>query len=398
VMNPGFHARNAASNLWTGAYKDGIGPRQLANQLRAIEIHAWRNHPDKLIAVTLDGKRVKKSAKELYEMMRKAGAHTGGFEAAELLQPISQKALKLPARVGSAAGSAVENTARVASTLCDMEKGLTIAQAAKRVNYFFLDYSDLTPVEAKIRKLVPFYSWLKKNLSVQVHEFLTNPGKYTIFTTKPLRALDKLPGEEAEYLPEWMQQDLYINPMGAKGAYGNPLMFNPNFPFQDLGKLGVSPVKTAMESLTPFAKVPFELALNTSSFTGRPLQYNDFDYRPAPPMIRIAVSDLPPEVQQRLGIKTDETGQMVMPGKWVHALSSLLPMLKIGGGIEQYAQARGGAGVPEYRAERAPWDLLTRTAGVKFRPYDFQYYKEKALEERLKQLKGLSNLTGARIP
>lgn len=398
VMNPGFHARNAMSNLWTGAYKDGIGPRQLANQLRAINIHAWKNNPEKMIAVTIDGKRVKKTAAELYEMMRKAGVHTGGFEAAELLQPIAEKVRKLPARMGSAAGSAVENTARVASALNDMEKGLSVAQAAKRVNHFFLDYTDLTDVEAKVRKLVPFYSWLKKNLSVQIHEFLTNPGEYTIFTTKPLRALDKLPGEEAQYLPDWMQQDLYINPMGAKGAYGNPLMLNPNLPFQDLGKLGVSPVQTAMESLTPFVKVPFELGLNVSSFTGKPLQYNQFDYRPAPPAIRLAVSALPPQIQQRLGIITNEAGEMVMPGKWVHALSSLLPMLKTGGGLERYVQAMGGGGLPEYRAERAPWDLLSRTAGVKFRPYDVQYYKEKALEERLKQLKGLRNLTEARIP
>jgi hypothetical protein len=69
-------------------------------------------------------------------------------------------------------------------------------------------------------------------------------------------------------------------------------------------------------------------------------------------------------------------------------------MLKTGGGAERYIQAMTGAGMPEYRAERAPWDLLSRAGGVKFRPFDVGYYREKQLLERLKQLKGLTSLTG----
>jgi len=150
--------------------------------------------------------------------------------------------------------------------------------------------------------------------------------------------------------------------------------------------------------LTPFIKTPFELALNTSAFTGQPLQYHDYDYRPAPPAIRLVMDRFPPEIKERLGIKSDELGNMIMPGKWVHALTSFIPLLKVGGSVERLIQTMTGAGLPEYRQERAPWDVLSRTAGVKFRPYDVEYYKEKALQERLKQLKGLTNLTGARIP
>lgn len=407
IYNPGFHMRNAASNVWTGAFKDGIGPRQLANQLKATVIHTWRQHPDKLVSVTIDGKKVKKTAKELYELLRKAGVHTGGFAAADLGEAAIKQTVSALEKAGGAAGGFVENTARVASALNDLDKGLDLASAAKRVNFYFLDYGDLTPVEEKLRKLIPFYSWLKKNLAVQMHEFVTNPGKYTAWTTKPLRALDTLPEDQAQYLPDWMREDLYINPLGAKGAFGSPLMLNPNLPFQDLGRLGVdlahplskggpigAAAGTIMEGLSPFLKVPFEVMLNRSGFTGQPLQYSDYDYRPAPPLIRLTVGNLPPRVKDALGVKEDADGNMLLPGKWVYALSALLPMLKTGGGAERYIQAMTGAGMPEYRAERAPWDLLSRVGGVKFRPFDVGYYKEKQLLERLKQLKGLTSLTG----
>jgi hypothetical protein len=339
-------------------------------------------------------------------MLRQAGVHTGGFQMPELLTEVGRKAGILE-KAGSATGSFVENTARMASALNDLDKGFTLAQAAKRVNHYFLDYSDLTKFEQKVRKLIPFYSWLKKNLMVQVEEILNNPGKYTAFTTKPLRALDFLKEEEAQYMPAWMQQEAYINPLGLRTPSGQPLMLNPNLPFQDIGKIGVDvlhPLQAAgpigalvnilKEGVTPLAKTPVEIAANRSLFTGAPLQWTQFDYKPAPPALRVLVGLFPEQVKQRLGIRRDDYGNWIMPGKWVHALSTLIPMMKLGGPVEQIVQAVSGAGIPEYRAERAPWELVGRTAGVKFRPYDVGYYKEKALQERLKQLKGLRSLTG----
>jgi len=403
IFNPGFHARNFLSNVWTAFYKDGFGVRQLDNWRKAVQIHAWKKHPDRIIDITLNGKKVRKTTKELYEMMRKAGAHTGGFEAAELLPTLGKTGGPWE-RVGSATGSLVENTARVASTLNDLDKGMSLAQATQRVNHYFLDYGDLTKVEEKIKRLIPFYTWMKKNLAVQVGEFVHNPGKYSMFTVKPLRAVDKLTEEQGQYLPDWMHKELYVNPMGLTTQRGNPLMLNPNFPFQDIGDLEatlrqpLSPQNVVVEGLTPFIKTPFELIQNTSMFTGQPLQYHEYDWRPAPPAIRLVMDRLPPEIQRKLGLKVNEAGQMLMPGKWVHALTSFLPLIKTGGATERLVQSLVGAPIPEYRAERAPFDVLSRTAGVKFRPYDVEYYKQKALQERLRDLKGLTNLTKANIP
>jgi hypothetical protein len=407
IYNLGFHARNAASNAWTGLYKDGFGPRQLANQTKALDVFFWRQHPKKIIEIVEDGKKVQRTAEELYGMMRKAGVHSGGFMMPEMLTRAMGRQPGILEKAGSATGSFVENTARMASALNDLDKGFSILEAAKRVNHYFLDYSDLTKFETKIRKLIPFYSWLKKNLMVQVEEILTNPGKYTAFTTKPLRALNFLKPEEAQYLPEWMRQEAYINPLGIRTASGAPLMLNPNLPFQDIGKLGIdilhpfretgpigSLANILKEGVTPFIKTPVEIAMNRSAFTGAPLEYSQFDYRPAPPAMRILIGLFPEPVKQKLGVKQDDQGNWILPGKWVHALSSLIPMMKLGGPVEQMIQTMQGVEMPQYRAERAPWELLGRTAGVKFRPYDVGYYKQKALQERLKQLKGLRSLTG----
>ena len=398
IYNPGFHARNAISNIWTGIFKDGMGVRQLANQAKAIDIWSWAKHPDKLIEVTLKGKRVKRTAKELYEIFRKSGIHTGGFAAAEVAPGLAKR-INVLEKAGSTAGNFVENTARIASGLCDMDKGIDIADSVKRVSKFFLDYSDFTPFEKGIKKVIPFYSWMKKNLVHQIDQMVKNPGKYTMFTSKPLRALDMLPGEEKEWQPEWMQEQMQINPMGIQTGRGNPLMLNPNLPFQDVNQLSsLESVKDMLVGgLSPLIKTPIELELNKSAFTGKPLQYTESDYKPAPPLLRITVALLPDFAKERLGIKMDASGQWIMPGKWVHALSSLLPILKAGGSIERLIQTMTGADMPEYRQERAPYDVLSRTAGVKMRPFDVGYYKEKALGERLKELKGLTSLIGAKL-
>jgi hypothetical protein len=399
IVNPGFHARNLLSNAWTILFKDGVGPKQIENFKNAAEIVVAPNS-GKLFTFLENGQNVTKKAIDWYDYFRRNAVHSGGFTAVEKTLPdnilkqgkgIVQKGLKGV----EAVGSANENTFRVASALNDMSKGLTIGEAAKRVNQYFINYGDLTKTEQTIRKFIPFYSWMKNNLANQLTMMFTQPGKYSALSTKPLAAINGISGEDSQWLPEYMKSDMYIQPFGATSPEGKPLMLNPNLPFQDLGSLTGNPLASLLgkviEGFSPLLKTPVELTLNKSQFTGNDIAPNQFSTADVP-MASEAVIHIfraVPGLIEKLNIKQDPVTQRWQgPAKIVYALNALLPILKMP--IAESIRTTGNPLVEPYKREAAPYNLLSRTAGVKLTPFDTAYYKTKALKERLTLLRNLN--------
>jgi hypothetical protein len=410
IYRPGFHLRNAQSNLFTAIFKDGFGARQLKNMGNASEIYNYgrllRHNPDKasqlgnkVITILSNGKPKKSSIKTLYEAVRKNGIHTGTFGMADLYQSTDvvnafQRAekgiFKTIERGAEGAGSYIENVSRIASALNDVGKGLSMNDAASRVKKYFLDYADVTKMEEGIRRFMPFYTWMRKNLANQIEFALANPGRYTAFTSKPLRAIDQLSEEYKRYMPEWMEEQMQINPFGIETKDGKPLMMNTSMPFTDLNKIDLSnPLGSlgsmALEGLTPLVKTPAELLLNKSQFTDRPIAYNEYSTREAPVAMEPVFLAMPRQMRERLNIYKDEHGRWQAPSKWVYALTTLVPLIGYGDNIAKAARGNG----PDYQVEQAPYKALSQFGGISLRPYDTQYYQEQYLREQLNSLQTL---------
>jgi hypothetical protein len=409
---PGFQMRNEASNIWTGVFKDGIGPRQLGNYARADKI--FRNpYSDELIRIfdPVQGKYVRKSLRLVNEKMMREGIHTGGFFATELpdvirkLSPLEQmgekggargiigaigKAERAATKIGAGAGSYFENTARIASALNDLDIGLPWREVARRVNLAFINYQDITQVEKKIRNLIPFWSWFKNNFANQLNYIVEDPGKYMMYTTRPLKAINWAKEETKQYMPEWAKAGQYVQPFGAQFR-GVPLALNPNLPFQDIGELDIKHPLSSIagmigERVTPFIKTPIELAMNKSLFTGQPIAHEKYSTEKVPPLLEPVIMALPEQARMRLGIVKTEMG-WEMPAKWVYALMTMVPQAKIGQPVQTLFKPEA----PQYRGRQAPFDILSRTTGAKLKPLDIGYYKEKALKQRLGELKQLTS-------
>ena len=399
IYNPGFHARNFYSNTFTGMMKDGFGKKQIENYKKAVDIfNKGAKGSDELVEITLQGVKKKVTYKEANDLLTKHGINTGFWKGSELdpvasiSQQLKHKTIKKLDDVGSQAGSFVENTARIASALNDLDKGMTLKQATKRVNQYFFDYGDLTNTEKKIKRLIPFYTWMRKNVPQQLKLMVENPGKYTAFTSKPMRALDGFSDEEKKYLPEFMQGN-YINPLGMTSADGNKIAWNPNLPFQDVGKINFNrPGKTlsdlALSGVTPLVKTPVELALNKSQFTEKPIAYDEYDKDVAPPAVELAVRAFPENVRMKLGIDQDEHGRIVMPAKWIYAITSLAPYISKGSNVRT---AITGEGADWEKQKADPKMILSSLAGISSRPADMQYYKERYYGDRLKTLSRANN-------
>ena len=395
VLRPGFHFRNAQSNAWTYAFKDGPTIKNAELYQKAIQI--WRGAgKTEPLTIKLEGQAVTHSLNDWYEMFRSSGINTGHFARADLdtvarvaqaAPTVAQKIVKAPMRVAETAGSFVENTFRIASGLADMNKGLSIADAAKNVGKWFLNYGDLTKTEQSIRKFIPFYTWLKKNLTNQLTAMFTNPGKYSAFTIKPLNAIDFNTPEQKQLLAPWQKQGMAFNPLGLKDAQGNPIEVTTGLPFQDVQQIAqggplANLVNMVKGGLSPLLKTPIEEATNTSMSSGKPVAQNEFSVTPLPAALNTIVYGIPDVLKDKLGLKQDATGRWNGPAKWVYALTQMLPLMNV---INPLATIGGVPGTP-YEMEKAPYTVASQAIGVSGRPLDEQQAKINQLKQRLSEI------------
>ena len=273
---PSFHSRNAVSNVYLGwlggnkspqTYKDAFRLQQYGHNVKL-----GKKVKDEIIEVS--GRKFKMS--ELWEMGGESGVIGTGWFGGEFVNKLAiNKSLKDPvdalefyARFPRRLGTAVENNARIALFIDRLGKGDDVFSASQHVKKFLFDYGHLSETERKLfRRVVPFYSWMRKNIPLQLEQMVKQPGKYTSMLHAQRGVESMSPAEEEKYLPSWMrEEELYVRLPGKK-------YFNPDLPFQDLAKVALShrTIREIVAPISPLIKGIFEIAANRDLFRDRPL-------------------------------------------------------------------------------------------------------------------------------
>lgn len=386
IYNPGFHLRNEYSNLWSLGLKDGFTPDTGDSLVKATKIFRNKNSSD-LMKIG----DVEKPIKVWYDEMRRAGVHTGSFtvpefgEGESLARSLGKKVNKLDV-IASAPGNYFENSSRMASAINDLKKGLSMSAAAQNADRYFINYADVTKFEQKIKKVIPFYSWMRRNLANQLTFAWENPGRYTAMTIKPLRNLDQLSEEDKANLPEYMKEGMWINPLGLKSQSGKPIMINPNLPFQEMQKASspLSYITDAISSgISPLIKTPTELVTNRSIFNQKPIAYDEKSRSDVPVSLLPIINIMPQSVRESLNIDKNEYGRWQAPAKAMYAIKAYMPLLQIGEAEYNLITKN----IPTYKEENAPFGVLSRTAGVKMQSIDPEYNAEQTMAKKIADLK-----------
>jgi len=163
---------------------------------------------------------------------------------------------------------------------------------------------------------MPFYTWMKKNVELQLTEMAHNPGRYAMFFKVANAVEGATEGKDGVALPSWLKQGFTI-PLGTKDGqakyitgFGSPLEALET-PFSAKGLMG---------SLSPLLKAPIELTTGKNIFKGVDIAQDTSgnDYRNAPKWAK----DI-------LGVKenkqADGTIRYTMPPMTKYALS-MMPM------------------------------------------------------------------------
>ena len=149
---------------------------------------------------------------------------------------------------------------------------LGVQNAGEAVRKVLFDPTDLTEFERNVMKrALPFYTFTKKNLAFQFDNLSKNASQYSKLIRGYDRLLDAATDNNSENVSDWIKDNLYI-PIPSIGKDGSYKVIRGSLPFGNLIDTLENPMNNFVNLSSPALKMPYELATNINSFTGREIE------------------------------------------------------------------------------------------------------------------------------
>lgn len=204
----------------------------------------------------------------------------------------------IPFKLGRAAGQFIEHQQKATAYITALGQGKSIPEALAFAERAGFDYRALTRFESQIlRRLIPFYSFTRKNIGLQLSTLGENPQRINQIFRFFGNVGDTLTPEEKENLPDFIRESLGVKledtPEGLKqyiSSFGTPIeAFTQLF--------GSNPVLRTISQMNPILKAPIEIGIGKDSFRQRDLKdvYDAKEYKNAPQIIKDLLDITPVE-------------------------------------------------------------------------------------------------------
>tara|TARA_R100000995_G_scaffold35970_2_gene16423 strand:- start:56 stop:7936 length:7881 start_codon:yes stop_codon:yes gene_type:complete len=247
------------------------------------------------------------------------------------INPLS--AQNLPLQLSRDFGMATETFVRGSLGFDTMLKGGTAEDAFDNIMKFHFDYSDLSDFERNVvKKLVPFYTWTRKNLPLMMEMMLRKPqifNRYNSFKKEMEEGL-----ERPEEVPDWMVRGGAIQ---TPFTYDGESMFIlPDLPFKSplemidplftgeltAGERAAKAISTFGSQMTPLVKAPYEWQTKRNLWKG----YNfDGRYDEVPRAYTMVPGMMPALKLAGIAQKRERDDKWVMKDYELHSFAQLLP-------------------------------------------------------------------------
>lgn len=283
VIRPGYHLRNATGNFWN-------------NWLAGIKDPKWytmagslQKNPDQVFNTPIG----RLTGHDLLAIMQErnvvgttfAGSELGKRAYSAIRERIGQGRLSwnplsvefAPVQLGKRVGVNIEENAKIAHFLAKLWEYGDPDAATVSVKKFLFDYGDLTEFERQVMKrIIPFWTWTRKNIPLQFEQFLKRPGRQA--KAEDIQAaFYAATGEDRptrEQQPAWFQEQTFPVRIGKRGT--REQYFNLLLPPADVSMIGTSAgtasgnlaqtLQNIFSMTTPAARAPVEFALNRQFF------------------------------------------------------------------------------------------------------------------------------------
>ena len=303
-VNPAFHSRNAVSNLYQNAIGGVYNPKVYGKAALIQAKLSGENMLSKGAAkISKDVLGTENAAKieaavttmveKYYDDFARNGLEGGTFFGTDIQESVAQKVsptlfgsnkLGAAKKIGQKTGRTVEGNARLAHFIDKIDKGWSAEAAAKSVKEHLFDYEELTEFEINVMKrIIPFYTWTRKNLPLQLKSLATRP-RLALGVGKAVTSIEKGLGTnniEKQYLPDWLQNAGPIVVSNREGV-SQVIKLEGYIPLADISKIipETSNIqeqarvygKEILDMTSPIIKVIPELIINKNLFFDKPIQ------------------------------------------------------------------------------------------------------------------------------
>jgi hypothetical protein len=398
-----FHTRNAIG----GTFNNWLAGIKAVDQLDTERILQGSDHLIKTdIGTVYHGQAVRDLA-ERFGVMGQPGQMDVYRKSEEMINELGATGMKWAKLKLSYAPrfamEQVENRLRLPLFINRIKKGYSPGDAAKDVFKFHFDYmpeTGLTPFErTAMKRIFPFYVWMRNNVPLQIEMMLKQPGKYAGIEKirQHMIGPDAKPGEEEKglraemkWLPDWMKE-MFIFPAGLKDEAGKALWTQLDLPLDDIKMLPISSsgIREIASAMSPFLKFPMERYFNKSMYFGGDIWNDDLPRELQTRQTIEELKHLPSPVKKFLNFRevkyrdwTDKNNisfktRYEMDARKLHIINSFLG--------RYYSTLKGtfDEEIP------AAWKASRYVGGVPVRSFDIEEEKGKRLFEQEKRAQAM---------
>ena len=290
LVTPGFHLRNLFGNMFN-SYVAGMDTVAQLKYTRIAQLELDKF--DKAIKLISQGTKFSDLPKNLqaaYEnvlQFRKSGllqSHRGVRdleqlkEASELGADSAKGVKKLyndVIRLNFNFAEKMDDTQRYILYRWALDKTGDANKAAKIVADSLFDYSALTGFEKDVMKrLFPFYTFMKNNFIFHAKNILANPKMYARSGRAYKYYLEDIAGYGPDDLPDYMTESMWlpIPMMVTKNDREGVAFLKANLPITDFVELVQNPFEKGVQSVTVPIKLMIEVGAGRDLFTGQPIE------------------------------------------------------------------------------------------------------------------------------
>lgn len=366
TASPGFHVRNAMSDMFSML----SGNADIRNMREALpHLSPYIDDPQGWL------NKIPQAQRGDAEKAMQAALASGGGQFTDALDEFmvrgdtwiyNNKFLNMMKRTGHKQ----DFVRRYMFAYDRIKKGMDVEMATAETRRYLIDYMNPSTADEAVRNIVPFWTFMSRNIPNQLVNRWTNPRAYAIYNSF-VRNFDQ--STEEDVVPPWMKES---------GAFkiGGGMWLQPDLPFtrvnQQIAELGQP--NRLLSYMNPLLRLPIELSGNTKLYTGQ-------QFTETPQQLSVG-SKLASPLLALLGqLQTDASGNVLTSEKANYAIQNLIPPLgtaeRLFPSTDQYKERQGASvaswfGLP---VRNVPTETIDREANS----------RKKAMERFMAQQKAL---------
>jgi hypothetical protein len=348
TATPGFHLRNAMSGVFMNVVA-GVG---MASQMRALPLwRQFREDPVRFMETT------DPQTRDAFMAVFGSGAGgqfwekgQGGLGKGNLVstgrayQAVMNNALT---RFNRRLGEWVEGPMRLGMALDTLQKGGDGMAAMERITKYHFNYGEVSNMDRKMRRLIPFWTFMSRNLPLQIESMWTKPRAYAQYQSLVRNFSEDPDPDTPEY---WLAQGAFNTGLELGGA---DLYAAPDLPhtriLEDVQALGQGRPEKLLSHINPLFRAPVEsFAANKKFYSGAPIEPNVFEPLSVP-MAAVAPLMMPFGAVSEGGT----SGKPVVDERYANVARELLPTLRL---LERLMPAEEGT--PRSGREMETWGRM----------------------------------------